>query len=292
MAGVVFALGFLTYFFYTYYEASNEDSKEISTIESTPINLKIKGQGQKLHSPENTLFELYVYESEYVTDDPEGIPLYKHAYFELKPENEDVYREIGLFGDTQKVVVIAPIFTITAYAEPGFYTYYRGECDVSCIESIPIGYEFPPTYESSANTIRVLILLGYPFLTDIEIDKHPNILKNFDKVIMLHNEYVTRTEFDAITNHPKVIYLHPNALYAEIEANYEENTITLIRGHNYPEPQIRNGFDWKFDNSQFEYDDCKEGWEFYEIDNGIMLNCYPENIIFKDKTLLKMIKEY
>ena len=41
---------------------------------------------------------------------------------------------------------------------------------------------------------------------------------------MLHNEYVTRPMFDAITSHPNVIYLYPNALYAEIEVNYiDEN---------------------------------------------------------------------
>ena len=29
-----------------------------------------------------------------------------------------------------------------------------------------------------------------------------------------------------------------------------------------------------------------------ELDNGMMLNCYPENIIFTDERLLKMIKEF
>ena len=68
--------------------------------------------------------------------------------------------------------------------------------------------------------IQVLSLLGYTTITDIDIDQNPGILKEFDAVIMLHNEYVTRTMFDAITNHPNVIYLYPNALYAEIEVNY------------------------------------------------------------------------
>ena len=57
---------------------------------------------------------------------------------------------------------------------------------------------------------------------------------------MLHNEYVTRTMFDAITSHPNVVYLSPNALYAEIEVDYDNDTITLIRGHNYPQPEIKN----------------------------------------------------
>ena len=77
---------------------------------------------------------------------------------------------------------------------------------------------------------QALSLLGYSSITDIEIDKDPSILQQFDKVIMLHNEYVTRAMFDAITSHPNVIYLYPNALYAEIEVDYIDETITLIRG--------------------------------------------------------------
>ena len=74
------------------------------------------------------------------------------------------------------------------------------------------------------------------------------------------NEYVTRAMFDAITNHPNVIYLYPNALYVEIEVDYIDETITMIRGHNYPEPEIANGFDWEFENTHpYEYDsECLE----------------------------------
>jgi len=107
----------------------------------------------------------------------------------------------------------------------------------------------------------------------------------------LHNEYVTRAEFDAITEHPNVVYLYPNALYAEIEYDENDNTIKLIRGHNYPEPQITNGFDWEFDNTHpYEYDVLCKDLEFYEIDNGYMLNCYPEIKILTDFELLKTIK--
>ena len=110
------------------------------------------------------------------------------------------------------------------------------------------------------------------------------------------NEYVTRTMFDAITNHPNVIYLYPNALYAEIEVNYIDETITLIRGHNYPEPEITNGFDWEFDNTHpYEYDSECKIIEIYKIKNGWMTTCYPENIFLKNSQqlfdLLKTIKD-
>ena len=98
------------------------------------------------------------------------------------------------------------------------------------------------------------MLLGYEFVNDIDIDKNPDILKKYDKVIMLHSEYVTKKEFGAVTAHPKVVYLYPNTLYAEITTDYSKNTITLIRGHGYPTPDIGNGFGWKFDNTNYEYD--------------------------------------
>lgn len=271
--------------------ASLKTTIDISTIEITPIKLKKGGEGEIFTSAEIDLFDVYAYESDLEVDS-KGHYVSKYMHFKLKKGNEDIYREIGVTADSQEAVVIAPIFTITAYTEPGFYNYYKGECDTSCIQSVPIKYDLPLTLGTSENAIRILKLLGYPIVTDIEIDKHPDLLNQFDKVILLHNEYITRTEFDAIIDHPKVIYLYPNALYAEILVDYENQTITLLRGHNFPEPHIRNGFDWKFDNSIMEYDYCQVGWEFYEIDNGKMLNCYPEHIIFKNYTLLKMIKEY
>jgi len=291
ITAIIVTAGILSsYFTLVYMNVQNEVSND-PIVEVTPINLKMKGEGGRIYLQGEFLFEVFSYEGDRPTPEEAGV-FWKHMYFEKKPENQEIYDELEHGNNPQKTVVIAPIFSMTAYGEPGFYTYYRDECDTSCITSIPIGYELSPTYHSSVNTIKILSLLDYPILTDIEVDKFPEILKSFDKVIVLHNEYVTRTEFEAIINHPKVLYLHPNALYAEIKANYEEDTISLVRGHDYPEPGIKNGFDWEFDNSHLEYDNCKEGWKFYEIDNGIMLNCYPENIIYNDENLLKMIKDY
>ena len=211
----------------------------------------------------------------------------------LNPNKMDMYNEVAVWNDPQKTAVVYPYFTFVAYNEPGFYTYYRGECD-SCTTT-----KFaPPTplYTSSGMGHQALTLLGYTSLTDMEIDQNPGILQQFDKVIMLHNEYVTRAMFDAITSHPNVIYLYPNALYAEIEVDYVDETITLIRGHNYPEPEIVNGFDWEFDNTHpYEYDTLCLDMEFYQIENGWMTNCYPENLFLKNTeslfNLLKLVKD-
>jgi len=276
----------------TYFVITFDEPPTTTTITSTSINLKVEGVGPPRHYPQFDLFKVYVFDDDLYGALPDGTPIYNHVQFELKPENYELYDEIGNLDHSQKTVFIAPIFTMTAYTPSGFYDYFQGKCDESCIKSVPIAYNQNPKFTSTASTIKILNALGYPFLTDIEIDKHPEILKKFDKVIVLHNEYVTKTEFDAITQHPHVIYLSPNALYAEIEVDYEKDTISLVRGHSYPDPEIKNGFDWEFDNSDLEYDLNCNNWEFYEIKNGIMLNCYPEQLIFKNYTLLKLIKDY
>lgn len=235
-----------------------------------------------------SLFNIYGFEDNFEIKD--GEKTWSNVKFELNPENSDLYEKIKYETD-ENTIVIFPIFTAVAYNEPGFYTYYRGECNEECL-TIEIQEEYPSNFPSSGNGYQVLKLLGYTIISDIEVDQNPEILKKYDKVILLHSEYVTQKEFDAITNHPNVLYLYPNALYAKIEYNESANTITLVRGHNFPESNITNGFDWKFDNSPLEYDtNCKE-MGFDRIDNGWMLNCYPERAIHQSKVLLEMIKEF
>ena len=191
----------------------------------------------------------------------------------------------------ENTIVIFPIFTATAYSEPGFYTYYRGECNEECL-TVEIQKEYPYDFVSSGNGFQVLRLLGYEIISDIDVDQNPDILKKYDKVILLHNEYVTKKEFNAIISHPNVLYLYPNALYAEVKVDYNKNSLTLLRGHEFPESKIKNGFDWEYDNSPLEYNKTCQDMGFDRIENGWMLNCYPERIIHQTTVLLEMIKEY
>ena len=98
--------------------------------------------------------------------------------------------------------------------------------------------------------------------------------------------------FDAISSHPNLIFLSPNALYAEIEVNYNNNTIELIRGHNYP-PGVLNAFDYEIEERFHQYEsdgDCLN-WKFFEIENGYHLNCYPDGSIHTNLELIKKIKD-
>jgi len=205
-----------------------------------------------------------------------------------KLEFNDFYQEVGNFGRSQKIVFVYPVFTQAAYEDHGFYDYYKKKCDSKCL-TVPFPTNLHASYSTGAGSSLVLHLLNYSFITDFDIDRNPNILKKYDKVILLHNEYVTRKEYHAIVMHPNVVYLYPNALYAQIKVNYDNNTITLIKGHGYPNPNLGNGFHWKFDNSKFEYDYQCVSWNFYKIKNGKMLDCYPAYNLLYDESLIRAI---
>ena len=189
-------------------------------------------------------------------------------------------------------VVIFPVFTTAAYMTGGFYDYYGNYCDESCITNLSFE-NLIFNHGGSGSSAQILYHAGYDFLTDVQVDRNPDILQNYDTVILLHNEYVTKKEFDAISIHPNLIFLFPNALYAEIDVNYDDNTMTLIRGHNYPEPEIANGFDYAIEEKfhKYEYDAECLNWEFIEIKNGFHLNCYPDGLVIDDITILKKLKE-
>lgn len=270
--------------FASYYYATQQRSTHDDTV--TP-----DGNVKKEIFVEGSLFRILTRESDLQVDYDTRTITYSNADFELKPELTDTYHRIGLLNQAHSTVVIYPTFTESAYSKGGFYDYYEQKCDSSCL-TIPISTDFDGEYSSSRAAFNSLKLLGYNYITDVDVDMNPDILQRYDKVILLHNEYVTENEFDAITKHPKVVYLYPNALYAKVDSDYTDNTITLIRGHGYPSSEIRNGFGWEFDNSHLEYDNTCMNWEFYKVDNGIMLDCYPEYIIFKDEKLLEAIKNY
>ena len=247
------------------------------------ISVDIEGKPETLSLPTDAaLFKI-----NYTTDSQGEVLNYD---INLKPELTDFYHQVGYFNRTSDAVVIYPIFTQAAYHKNGFYDYYDKTCDSRCLTTY-ISTSIHPRYQSSGSALTVLFLLNYDIVTDIDVDRNPDILKKYNEVIVLHNEYVTQKEFDAITSFPNVTYLYPNALYAKITANYTSKTITLIRGHGYPDPSIGNGFDWKLDNSNYEYDLTCDNWQFYSVDNGKMLNCYPEYRLFFGKNLLKELAQ-
>ncbi len=253
-----------------------------------PKNFENSKSAELIKFWSGSLFNILVDPKDIAVIDGKQIPM--KATFQLKPDLADVYSEIGVYDKKNKPLLIIPVYTASAYSKNGFYDFYNGNCD-TCLTTKIVSID-ELAEQSSANAVKVLELLGYDSITDIELDKNPSILSKYDKIIVLHNEYVTKNMFNAITSHPNVIYLYPNALYAEISTNFVDNTISLIRGHGYPNENITNGFDWEFDNTRpYEFDKKCDNWEFYDIPNGKMLNCYPEQKIWKDEKFLKTLKE-
>ena len=273
------------------------DNKKIKgkiSIEDVKFSSSWVVDTDKLVFVASSFFEVYGINGNCSIDSKDGLSKWKNLTLGLNSNKMDMYNEVALWNDPQSVVVVYPYFTYATYQPQGFYDYYRGNCD-DCTTT-KFAQSITSQYTSSGLGHQALTLLGYPSITDVEIDKNPSILQQFDKVIMLHNEYVTRPMFDAITSHPNVIYLYPNALYAEIEVNYTDETITLIRGHNYPEQEIINGFDWPFDNTHpYEYDSLCFDMEFYKTAAGWMTNCYPENLFLANTeqlfNILQLIKD-
>lgn len=260
----------------------NEKIDQINTF----FNLDYNPNGNRINLDDTSkIFLEYSY-----SEDQNSDQSFRYTWFEEKSESLEIINKLKNIDE--KTVVVLPIFTHTAYTPSGFYSYFEEKCSEECL-TVKIDRMQPPQYNSGKNAIQILYILDYKFISDIEIDSNPEILSNYDKVILLHNEYVTKKEFDAITSHPNVLYLYPNALYAEINYDVKNDSISLIKGHGYPEKNIINGFEWEFDNTHpYEFDTTCDDWEFVEIDNGKMLNCYPEERIWHDEILLKTIKEF
>ena len=255
------------------------------------------------HIVDDNLFRK-LYEPKHMEMKPDGVISITKFNVQLKDEHSETYKKIGVDDTKSKPLFIIPTFTASAYSEPGFYTFYRGECDTELHDTlfrdedcltVEILSKDDLGFTSSANAVQMLELLGYESITDMELHTNPSILDEYDKIIVLHNEYVSKIMFDAITSHDSVIFLYPNALYAEVEVDIITNTITLIRGHNYPDLTIKNGFDWINENTHpYEYDHECENWEFYPTKgtpDGQMLNCYPENKLWQGELLLKALKD-
>ena len=262
---------------------SNIESDSLSESDSLfDVDIFIQSQLENnTFQLENTgqLFDRYLIEEDYndhMQDLVVNDPVIKYQFI------ESLNIDKSLSGpENPNTIVIYPTFTSAAYVHPGFYTYFAGVCDESCITNIP--FSNPELkYTSSGMTVQLLHLLGYNFISDVDVDKNPEILKKYDTLILLHNEYVTKKMFNAISTHPHIIFLFPNALYAEIEVNHDDQTMTLIRGHNYPQPEIKNGFNYSIEEKfhEYEYDpDCFD-WKFIQFENGYALNCYPDSVIW------------
>ncbi|MDI1495364.1 MAG: putative exported protein [Cenarchaeum symbiont of Oopsacas minuta] len=256
-------------------------TSEISN-ESSALNIPRSTSEIIDQSDPNVIFKLYVNSSEKISDNT-----YSKIIVKPRDDIDTIYSYLK--NTDNSTIVVYPSFTRTAYEPSGIAHYYQTQC-TSCITSRII-YDDVGAYGVGHTAYQVLKILGYEFITDVDIDKNPKILSKYDKVILLHNEYATQNMFDAITSHSNVVYLYPGALSIKTTADYVAEQLLLLRGYGYPDASVGNGFDWEFDNVNLTDDNTCQNWEFYKINNGHMLNCYPESIIHLNPLLLLSLKE-
>lgn len=194
----------------------------------------------------------------------------------------------------ESVLVITPRFTEVAYSKNGFYDYYDGSCGKECL-TVPMQDGRADRWGSyNLHLTQFLSFLGYPMESDesvhLKLLNDTNYLNHYKSIILLHSEYATRELYQGIINHSHVIYLSPNSLYAEIK--YQNHSITLIKGHNYPNQSVTNGFGWKHDNSPEEYDLGCNMWKFRDVSNGKQLNCVAETTFAQKPQILIQMKDF
>ena len=256
--------------------------KDGTTLEIIPVE-PVTGK----MTLDTALFTLQGNEGEHYTVE-NNVTVFTKPVISMRSDLPNIYNDMIAVNAEQTTLVIYPIFTANAYKDGGFYNYYKGKCDESCLKVRIDAEHFRG--QSSTNAFNVLVNLGYEWTADTWIAMKPDKLKDYDRIILLHSEYVTKEMYDNIRSHPKVIYLYPNALYAEVEFDQDNGWIQLIKGHGYKNKM--NAFDFPFDNSQLEYNtDCQEPLFFYKIDNGWMLNCFPESAILWNKNLLEVLQD-
>lgn len=187
--------------------------------------------------------------------------------------------------DDLSILVVKPLLTANAYKKGGFYDYYQGKCDESCL-SVQIDKNIPYTYDSSLRAIARFEKLGATMADDYTLN--PDDLAKYDRIILLHNEYVTQEFFDAVQKHPNVIYMYPNALYGKVSV--QDGMMTLIEGHGVNGKD--NGFGWAYDNTRpYEADNLCEQINWIRVPNGIQVNCYPENFIMENSWVFGFVRD-
>lgn len=186
-------------------------------------------------------------------------------------------------SSTDKTVVIDAVFTQAAYQAGSWYD-NKGVTTVS----LNYGHDWRTNFGGAVNGVTVLNNTGLvDTVTDIYLTNHPEILKAYHRVIVLHNEYVTKAEYDAIMNHSNVFYAYPNALYRLV--NFTGSTVTnggtitlLGLSHN---PYANSTW-----GDVSEFDRCSNhAYKVVKYPNGAGLSCYPERELWGNRVLVEMI---
>ncbi|MDW0297280.1 MAG: hypothetical protein QN784_02365 [Nitrososphaeraceae archaeon] len=161
----------------------------------------------------------------------------------------------GEFGKKVKIALVIPTFTAAAY-DRSFYLFYNKYINVTSGVNITtdlnlLSSKVTEEPSSSASGFAMLYLLGnlkwispeshIGFLADQDIDRGSIFQSNgsniYDVIILGHQEYVTKKEYDNlkqfVSDGGTMIILDGNVFYAEVKYNNNKDTITLVKGHSW-----------------------------------------------------------
>ncbi len=177
-------------------------------------------------------------------------------------------------NESKKLALIENTFTYAAYQNGSFYNFYdlyspemfdRAYYGVNTtitdnlylLKNKPVPHGPFPFYLHPEYTDIPYINYAYLIedliqkhnqsmvnLTDADVDQGKIFLEDgrnaYDILILLHNEYVSQTEYDNlkkfVSSGGTIVFTEGNVLYAEVKYNSTSNTISLVKGH-----------DWEFD---------------------------------------------
>jgi len=187
----------------------------------------------------------------------------------------------------KKVALVLPVFTWAAYQNGSFYNFFElysyvqfanRQVNITItnntdmlknrpmingpslyVHSSPGEEPFIPYIEYINFVSNLLREQNIPAINLTDIDAHHGYIFNpdgtnaYDALFLFHNEYVTQTEYDNlkkfVANGGTIVFGDANVLYAEVAYNENDNTITLVSGHN-----------WNFDNKTTAWKGPAERW--------------------------------
>ena len=184
----------------------------------------------------------------------------------------------------RNLVVVQPTFTYSAYQPNGFYYHFNGKCkDCLTVYLSDDLSNLTQKYGGSFNAGIIAVMMGYKLTSDEELTLHPQDF-NRSQFIVLHNEYVSQTEFNLINSSQSPIYFYPNALYGNVTyANRcqitncfpDRSTITLMGDIQHK----TNAFGWTLDNTRYEKTFCPDSPQLQKNGNGYFFNCWTQDPI-------------
>lgn len=164
-------------------------------------------------------------------------------------------------------LLITPIFTYSAYQDKCWYTNENNTtCTIVHYNSVVDSKQDRMDYGGN-RLQQQLLCLKIDCITDVDLDKNPSIVNNYNRIVLMHNEYVTHNEYNAIMNHKNVFYVFPNSLYRFVDYNGTHITYDT-------ETNNKQSFSTWGDVSEFDTCIPIIGYHIVNYSNGKGLSCY------------------